>query len=305
MTYNRDRLSRVVAIANGKGGVGKTTVAASIGGLAAAAGYRVLLVDLDPQGNLGDDLGYLEQGRGDDGQALVNALLTGQSLTPVVPGVRENLDVISGGEALTDLGGALFARHHKGRAADSLELLAAALAPVAGDYDLVLIDTPPIDAQLQNLALAAARWLLIPTKADASSIRGLANIAERVETAHQVNPSLAVLGVILFDVPTSATRIRASAGENIEQILGGAAPLFETTVRNSTAVAREARDRGLLVHELAGRVEGAAPFWKALREGRAPERLPGSAPALADDFVRLVDAILTRISEHEQGSEVA
>jgi chromosome partitioning protein len=303
MNYERERLSRVVAVANGKGGVGKTTIAASLGGLAAAAGYRILLVDMDPQGNLGDDLGYLESGHSDDGQALVNALLQGQALTPVVPNARDNLDVICGGDHLTDLAGALFARHSRG--GDSTELLASALAPLAADYDLVLIDTPPTDAQLQSLALAAARWLLIPTKADAGSIRGLAGIAERVASVHRINPTLAVLGVVLFDVPTSATRIRAEASTNIEQILGGAAPLFDTTVRNSTAVAREARDRGLLVHELAERVEGAAPFWKALREGRPPERLPGSAPALADDFVRLVDAILTRISEQEGGSEVA
>ena len=88
-------------------------------------------------------------------------------------------------------------------------------------------------------------------------------------------------------------------------MLDGAVPLFPTTVRSSQAVAREARDKGLLVHELAERVQGAKPFWESLKAGERPERLPGSAPALAADYVALVDSILLRIAELETGTDVA
>ena len=71
---DRTALERVIAVINGKGGVLKTTVTANIGGMLANNGYRVLLVDLDPQGNLAEDLGYTDDDRDDTGRALAQAL---------------------------------------------------------------------------------------------------------------------------------------------------------------------------------------------------------------------------------------
>jgi len=287
-------LARVVCVANGKGGVSKTSVAANIAGLAAAGGFRVLLVDLDPQGDLSDDLGYYDNPNDDQGQQLAEALVTGAALTANLAGVRDRLDVVSGGAWLGDATEQLAHDLKGGRPPEAV--LGAALAPLAGRYDLVLIDTPPIDATLQTIALAAARWLLIPTRADASSIRGIRRIAERLQdTTHQID----LLGVVLTGVPTSARRIRADAADDIHAVLGGVAPLLEATIRASDAVARSTRDRGLLVHELAEQVEGAQPYWQALRQGRSPARLPSSAPALADDYVRLTEEVLKRIAELE------
>lgn len=298
-TVDRSQLSRVVAIANGKGGVGKTSLVASVAGLAAAAGYRVLIVDADPQGDISDDLGLRGAGLSDEGEHLANCLITNSPLRVVVPEARPNLDVITGGEYVSDVAGVLFSRHQKGR--NSSAVLADSLAPIANNYDLILIDTPPVDVNLQLLALVAARWLLIPTKADTSSIRGLSSIADRVANARNDNPDLDVLGVVLFDVPSAAKRIRAQASNDITEALGGVAPLFDNAVRSSPATAREARSRGLMVHELAEKVDGAEPFWKQLREGgpQSVERLPGTAPALASDYIGLVDSILTRIAHAE------
>lgn len=287
-------LARTVCVANGKGGVSKTSVAANLGGLSAAGGFRVLLIDLDPQGDLSDDLGYYANPADDHGQQLAESLITGSPLAANLVGVRDRLDVVSGGEWLGDATDQLAQDLKGGRPAS--DVLGSVLAPLAADYDLVLIDTPPVDATLQSVALAAARWLLIPTRADASSIRGIRRIAERLhETTHQLD----LLGVVLTGVPTSASRIRAGAARDIQAVLGGSAPLLDATIRASDAVARSTRDRGLLVHELAEQVEGAEPYWQALRQGTTPVRLPSSAPALADDYVRLTEEVLKRIAELE------
>lgn len=296
MEIDYDALSRVICVANGKGGVNKTSIVAQVGGLAAASRYRTLLVDLDPQGDLSDDLGYYSDARDDHGQQLATALLTGSPLHPTLTDVRPGLDVVAGGEHLTDVVGGLVARASRG--ASTTNLLAAALAPLAGGYDLILIDTPPVDVTLQAMALGAARWLLIPTRADASSIRGIRRIAERLGDSleqHRID----LLGVVLTGVPVSARRVRADASRDIRAMLGAAAPLLTATIRSSDAVARTTRDEGILVHELAERVEGAEPFWRTLRSGGTPQRAPGTAPALADDYVRLTEEILKRMAELE------
>ena len=79
MAIDYDALGRVICVANGKGGVNKTSIVANLGGLAAAGGYRTLLVDLDPQGDLSDDLGYYDNPDDDHGQQLAAALLTGSA----------------------------------------------------------------------------------------------------------------------------------------------------------------------------------------------------------------------------------
>lgn len=297
----RMALQRAVAVGNGKGGCGKSSTVAAVGGLSAAAGYDVLLVDLDPQGDLADELGVRDHPANDGGEGLFGALTSGAALpTPIE--VRPHLRLVPGGPALYDLAGVILARHSRGQRID--HALTKALQPLAEETALCVIDTPPGDVLLQNLALTAARWLIIPTSADTSSIRALHNIADRVVEARAENPELEILGVALWNVPVAATRIRKEARATIDQVLGETTTLFETTIRSAPAAAYEARIQGKLVHELAEAVEGAEPFWKALREGRHP-RLPGTAPALAAEYVRLTDEILTRMAEAESRMEQA
>ena len=261
-----------------------------------------MIIDLDPQGNVGEDLGYTGAELGDDGAGLVASLVTGGPLVVSVPQARAKIDVIAGGERLDDLAGLLLSRYRRGDdiAAALADPLAALLA--GSDYDLVIIDCPPGEPTLQLLALAAARWLIIPTKADSASVKGMARIAARLVQARSHNPDLELLGVVLFDMPSSATRLRRDISEQITQALGGVAPLFQATIRHSVA-AVGARSRGLLIHEYAGELAGE-PFWKALREGRAPAT-PGTAPALAADYTALTHEILTRIDtlEHARDDE--
>ena len=130
-------LEGVIAVANNKGGCGKTSVCANLAGLTAAAGIRTLVVDFDPQGNLGRDLGLESQ----DGLQLRRALEDGAPL-PVTPDPRrENLGVVQSGPRLEEIISLQVAR---GYGAPSLaELLHQSLSAVLLHWDLIIFDTSP------------------------------------------------------------------------------------------------------------------------------------------------------------------
>ncbi len=298
LTIDRSTLGRVVAVVNGKGGVGKTTLTANVGGLLAASGYRVLLVDLDPQGNLGEELGYTGGATDDDGRSLAAALGAAGSLTPI-QGVRRGLDVLIGGSHLDAAAAELTIQAQAEPLAAKLSL-ANGLSSIAGDYDLVLIDCPPGQETLQQAALAAARWALIPVKTDASSRKGLRDVARRLDAVLDANPDLDLLGVVLFGVNRGASRVIDSARAAITDDLGEGAPVMDAIIRHVEAAAQEARDRGLLVHELEEAVL-AAPKWYELRKSGTRHDGPRSrsASGLADDLQALGAEVIARITAGE------
>jgi len=296
-TWSHDQLSRVIAVVNGKGGVGKTSLVANLGGMYAAGDTRVLVIDLDPQGNLGNDLGYLGSRAGDDGEGLVSAVSNGHPMVPLRD-VRSGLDVVPGGPQLEELAQAL----REGVFPDGgVQDFAASLAPIAEDYDLVLIDCPPgIDA-LQKAALAAARWVLIPTKSDDASRAGLRMVAQRFAHVRQhYNPDLALLGVILFGVNTSAKRVSAQAREDLAADLNLPGIVCDTTIRHVEAAAYDARRRGQLVHELERDIAIAPKWHERFKTGNKPESLAASAGSLAGDYQRLAEELINRLVAAEQ-----
>ncbi len=301
---DRHRLRRTIAVINGKGGVGKTSITANLAGLFAASGYRVLAVDLDPQGNLGSDLGYLGAGLSDGGAGLRSASLDLKA-PEYLNDVRPGLDVVPGGEHLHDLAAMLQARSRTGRG--GAQDLAVTIAELAGEYDLTLLDCPPGSDVLQEGALHAARWALIPTKTDDASRAGLRDVARRFLTARNANPDLAVLGVVLFGINTNARRVVGQARTALEQDLGGVAPVLATAIRHVEAAAVDARGRGQLVHELERDASAAPKWYERLRNpGEAPtQRLAGSAGVLAGDYEALAEEVLTRLVEAESSSGAA
>ena len=159
----------IVAFANRKGGVGKTTSAVNVAGVVAAAGKRVLLVDLDQQDSCGELLGLPES----DGRALLEALTAGAAPV-VVRDVRPGFDLIASGVDLGELPERMW------READPWGVVTSNLARAidqAGDYDLVVIDTPPGDILLTRAAMAVARHLVIPVKASRMSLSALRRTA--------------------------------------------------------------------------------------------------------------------------------
>lgn len=276
-----------VAVVNGKGGTGKTSVVANVAGLAAAGGYRVLAVDIDPQGNLARDLDY--GARSDGGTGLLAALAGHQSI-PVLTGVRPHLDAVAGGEDLEDWAPLATARRARGRHPETA--LYEALRPVAADYDLILIDCPPGNRELQLLALVTACHAVIPTKPDEASFDGLVRVANLFDAVRPLNPDLQLLGVVLFGIETRARRIRQDARSQVTRELGDDTLVFDSDIRHLLAPARDSRARGQLAHEYEDAVLAAPRFYEV---GGQDERLASSAPGLASDYQQLTTELLTRL----------
>ena len=293
-------LERAIAVANGKGGCGKTSVSVNVAGVAALSGWRVLLVDLDPQGNVGDDLGYRRQGRGDEGEGLHDAVLK-RGRIPFEPlrDVRPGLDVIPGGDYTEELATLLQARRNNApsheAAQKELLVLGDVLERVAEEYHLVVVDCPPAGGVLLDAALAAVRWLLVPTRRDAASIQGLVRVAKRFqEVASTVNPSLEVLGVVLFDFGLGHRRMVAEVRESLDASLGSVAHVFDAFVRSAPKASGDMRNAGQLAYEYEVAKTRAASSAKPWEPG-AP-RFGANAAGLAEDYQRLTDEVLAAVS---------
>jgi chromosome partitioning protein len=285
--FERINLQRVIAVINGKGGVGKTTLTANIGGLLAASGWRTLVVDLDHQGNLGLDLGYSGTAIDDDGQALSKALTYPDDL------------------AIENAAATLVSQSTRG--GDSLQQarlsLARVLDRIAGEYDVILLDCPPGNDIIQSAAVAAARYILIPAKTEDASRKGLKLTAERLDQVIDLNPDLDLLGVVLFASGASASRVRADFAAKVVADLGGEAArgvVFENYVRHAEATAASARDKGLLVHELDDKVRNSPKWYERLKKGEAIESPgPQSAQSVADSLQAVTSEMIERLMAKE------
>ncbi|MCE2528330.1 MAG: ParA family protein [Acidimicrobiia bacterium] len=211
----RARRGLVVAIANQKGGVGKTTTAINLGATLALEGHRVLLLDLDPQGNATTGVGV----RIAHGGRSIYSVLIGHSVLSevVVPTAVENLALAP---SSIDLAGAelemvsMLSRERR---------LAAAIEPVAGDYDTILVDCAPSLGLLTINALAAAHELLIPVQCEFYALEGLGQLMDSIDLVREsLNTGLHIGGVLLtmFDARTKlstdvAIQIRNYFGERV------------------------------------------------------------------------------------------
>ncbi|MFN2506274.1 MAG: ParA family protein [Acidimicrobiales bacterium] len=278
-------------VLNHKGGVLKTAICAHLAGISAASGWKVLAVDLDPQGNLGRDLGYMTDS--DGGAALLAALRDSEELRPL-EGVRPGLDVIAGGPATAEVASYLTAQAMAGRVGPAARSLERTLSPLAGRYDLVVMDCPPGEALIHTAAMTAAHHVLIPTQPDDASIDGLGRVfGQFLEVRSSTNPHVQILGVVLGPIPAGASAIERRARAKLAELLGPDVPVFDTTVRLAQQAAVDCRERGLLAAEYEAEAEAAGP-WIRVRKGprysRAASGLAGDYTALAKEVIGAVAA---------------
>lgn len=230
----------IVAVVNAKGGVGKTSLVANLAGWMARAGKRVLAVDLDPQGNLAHDLGYLD--RTDNGRQLFE-VLRGTAPPMTLHDIRPGLDVWCGGPRLARSVGMLIPR--------SANPLLDALTEVAGRYDVVFVDCPPALGPLIDAALLAADLLIVPVRADHASLHGLEMIGERFREVRPSSSGAELLGVTIFDVSRRATALPAEVARSIRVGFDGGHPRILSAIRRSERAAFEMRASGRIAQEYA------------------------------------------------------
>ena len=243
---------RVYALANQKGGVGKTTTAINLAACLAEAGARSLVVDLDPQANATSGLG--ERANGSSSYDL----LDGAPLVTLARATRfANLDLVP---ARPELAGAVV---ELARQDDGETYLARSLRDARERYAFVFLDCPPSLGPLTINALAAADRVLVPVQAEYYALEGLAQLVRSVELVRaRLNPRLEVGGVLLTMVD-GRTRLAADVSEEVRRHFGNL--VFDTVVPRSVRLA-EAPSHGLPAIAFDRRSAGADAYWRAAME---------------------------------------
>ena len=243
---------RVYALANQKGGVGKTTTAINLAACLAEAGEKTLVVDLDPQANATSGLGMRANGTSS------YDLLDGAPLAELAKHTQfANLDLVP---SKPELAGAVVELAQR---ADGERYLADALASGTAAYDFVFLDCPPSLGPLTVNALAAADRVLVPVQAEYYALEGLAQLVGSVELVRsRLNPKLAIGGVILTMVDRR-TRLAADVSDEVRRHFGDL--VFRTSVPRSVRVA-EAPSHGLPVTAYDRDSAGADAYWKVAME---------------------------------------
>jgi chromosome partitioning protein len=243
---------RVYALANQKGGVGKTTTAINLAACLAEAGERTLVVDLDPQANATSGLG--ERANGSSSLDL----LDGIALSKLAKPTRfARLDLVP---ARADLAGAAV---ELARRSDGERFLADGLAGAGDGYSFVFVDCPPSLGPLTVNALAAADRVLVPVQAEYYALEGLAQLVGSVELVRsRLNPRL-TLGGVLLTMVDRRTRLAADVAAEVRRHFGEL--VFRTAVPRSVRVA-EAPSHGLPVTAYDRSSAGADAYWKVAME---------------------------------------
>ncbi|MDQ3808998.1 MAG: AAA family ATPase [Chloroflexota bacterium] len=270
----------IIAVANQKGGVGKTTTTLNLAAALQEAGKRVLLVDLDPQGNLSVAAGIvdIDAAYPSIGDLLANAA---RARGATAAGVREAIVASPAGLPLVPANSALSAAELALISALNREsVLASLLKDVQAEYDYILVDCLPSLGLLAINALRAADGIVIPVQADFLATQGLAQIFETIGAVReQLNPDLHVVGVLLTMVDQRTAHAR-EVGRAVRASLDGQVNVFATEVRLHVAL-KEAARAGRSILEFASTSPSAQAYRSLAREVLAMVHRPAFAQPLA------------------------
>lgn len=210
---------RVISISNIKGGVGKTTTAAVLAVGLAEKGYRVLLIDSDPQTNL--TMCFLKE-QTDELSSLYHIYSNGEFIDDVKVSVKDNLDLVVGGFELCNA-------DMQFTKAGRLKMLKKAIKNIDTEYDFIVIDTPPNLGILSLNAFLTSDCILVPMAADTFSLKGVRLLKEILEDViEETERELSVIGILL-----TRYNSRTKVSKLLENSLNSAAALLDTELFKS------------------------------------------------------------------------
>lgn len=227
---------RVLAISNQKGGVGKTTTAINLGTALAAVGERVLVVDLDPQGNASTGLGIDIDSRPQTSYDVLagRAGLADIALPTAVPGlhvVPANADLVGlESELMSDAN-----RPYRLRDAVAALIAEQRSRPDRPGYDYVLVDCPPSLNLLTLNAMTAAHAVLVPVQCEFFALEGISQLKDTIDQIKAtLNPALEIQGVVLT-MHDARTALSREVADNVRAFFGS--KVYETAIPRNTRVA--------------------------------------------------------------------
>jgi len=263
-------VERVIAVANQKGGVGKTTTAVQLAAFLARHGHATLLVDLDPQANATSSLGVERRSLAG---TVYDALLDPERTSAVVvPSVRPGLDLLPSTGILAGAEVELVTANQREFR------LRMALGQLTERYAVVLIDCPPSLGLLTVNALVAARSILVPIQCEYLPLEGLAQLVTTVDLVkRRLNPPLDVIGVVLtmFD---ARTRLALQVVQEVRRVFGTRA--FRTVIPRAVRLA-EAPSHGQTIFEYDPSSRAATAYAELGRELLDRLGLPATREPLA------------------------
>lgn len=251
-------MARTIACANQKGGVGKTTTVVNIGTHLALAGDRVLVIDLDPQGNTTSGFGVE---RDEASMSIYDSVVDGAPLAEfAMPTAINGLTLVPSAIALAGAEVELAGMDQRERR------LARLLGPIRDDYDVILIDCPPSLGLLTVNALTAADSVLIPIQAEYYALEGVSQLVGTIQLVREhLNPELEIEGAVVT-MSDPRTNLAADVEAEVRRHLG--AVVYDTVIPRSVRLS-ESPSHGLPIALYAPNSKGADAYRRLGEEVRA------------------------------------